>query len=243
MMFLGVLKTAGEALWGLVEKHLGLSLLAAAIVFWALHTGSKPAETVKQITQAAAPTIEKDQALVKKEDSSIAASQKVLEARITELESERLAPQTVIEPVDYEKIDAMIAAQLKVPAAQVQTAASAPDKAPETTVDTKALDNYSIGCQESSARAAACALQEGALVSKAQALQDENTQLNQEVKSLSTLDRGGSWLHKLGRTLKTSACGAAGAGVGLGASKAVGSGPAAIGALATWGVCEFVSRR
>lgn len=226
------------------EHYTVVILVAVAIIggfLWHEKDMSERAASasVAKIQADYAPQQKQDDQVVQDAQAAVAQSQKNLAAQLAAIATQKQQP---VEPVDYARIDAMIAQRVGVPQTAVQTTTSTTGQA-MTELPTEPLRNYELGCAATTDSLSACTSTNNNLQAEVKAITNENTNLAAEEKQEAKIAAGGSFWHRVGAGLKHGLCGAGAAGAGFAMSKSGGSGEAAIGAAGTFAACELWASR
>jgi hypothetical protein len=221
-----------------LDHYLASIVLAAAIVGgFFLHakiTSDRADRTVlSQVHQQSAIQQKESHEVIAKAQKDAAQEQKDLKARLALLDAQKKIP---VVPTHYPQINEMIAEQVQVPVAQVQTGGNT--QGPDTTLPTKNLRDFILSCEAAKDSLASCQKVSVDQQRVVQSLQDENEALKKEVAAEDQVAKGGSFWHRFGVGLGHAACGAAGTGIGA----ASGKDGVVVGA-ATFGVCELILHR
>ncbi len=200
-------------------------------------TEKQKINVINQTAQAALKTNDQTISVAKDDAATV---QKTLAQNLALIAA---AKQQPVVPVDYAKIDAMIAARVQAAPASVNTYTDPSTKIPMTTVPTLELRNSELACDATTDNLTACQKTQVDLNTQITALSNQKLALTQEVAAKDKLLKGGTFWHRVRSALKHGVCGAAGVGAGILTSRAEkGSVSAAAGGAAYIG-CEALLYR
>lgn len=220
-----------------LDYYLGIGLVCLAL-FGGLFVHAKivsdrnDAQSLAQLQKIYSDAHLKDTQAITKASAAEAQNQKDTAKQLQTIVVERQAP---VVPIDYGKIDAMIAQHVGT------TAHTETDSAgvAQTTLPTEPLRNFTLDSDSCKLKLSSCATTVANLTQERDALQSDNAALETKADKEEVLLKGGTFWHRVGAGVKHAACGAAGTGIGLAASKSPGVG-AGVG-LGVFGVCELVA--
>lgn len=226
---------------------LSIAIIAGLIIHGWLSQRGVDRQTVEQIIQQSLPQHQQNEQQVQQgqADAELARqreadNQKLLAATLAAIAAQKGQP---VQPVDYAKIDQMIATHLNVNQNQVHTSTDASGQA-VTVVPTQQYRDFQLQCDANKAGLDSCLqsvnnakAESAGKDTQIAALMADNTLLKQDNKKLQDVANGGSFWKRLARNAKYSICGSGGTASGI--AIAEGPGDAKTGALVGGGVFGF----
>lgn len=218
----------------------GIIVLALAIVGGLLLHGwvanrKSTEQQVQQVNATAAVQTKQDDSKIQQAQQTQVQAQQTLAQQIALINA---AKQQPVAPVDYDKIDKMIATHLQTDLVNVTTKTDDKTNTAETTVPTQAAKDFVLNADATQDQLQSCSTQLQAEQTKNLALTNKVTTQQTQIKATDQVLKGGTFKHRLWVGFKHGVCGAAGAGAGIfaGSHGSVGTG-VTVGGM-TYGGCE-----